>query len=186
VVLVHPLGQAHPRRARERPRAIPRYAVTFAIAPSSCRRASVRSRTPAWCVFHTDSPEVARLNRAACASCHVDGRSDGLAWQIEGHPLRTPVLAGRVAGTGPYKWTGRDASLDGSIMSTDRIAWAATTARTARTSSSRAPIRIAAYLESLAPCARAHARRRVGSRRGKALFDSARARLRRLSPGRAR
>lgn len=54
----------------------------------------------------------------ACGSCHLDGRTDGLSWLIKGHPLQTPLLAGRVAGTAPYKWTGTDGDLTASIKST--------------------------------------------------------------------
>jgi cytochrome c peroxidase len=54
----------------------------------------------------------------ACASCHPDGRTDGLTWRIEKHSLQTPLLAGRVDGTAPYKWDGRDATLTESLEHT--------------------------------------------------------------------
>lgn len=47
----------------------------------------------------------------ACASCHPEGRSDGLSWRLGRSILQTPMLAGRVEDTGPYKWTGEDSSL---------------------------------------------------------------------------
>jgi cytochrome c peroxidase len=56
----------------------------------------------------------------ACASCHPEGREDGLSWRIEGHVLQTPMLDGRVAGTHPYKWNGGDADLPTSLSSTMR------------------------------------------------------------------
>jgi mono/diheme cytochrome c family protein len=54
----------------------------------------------------------------ACASCHPEGRSDGLSWRIEGHNLQTPLLAGRLLGTHPYKWDGKDADLPTSLRNT--------------------------------------------------------------------
>lgn len=54
----------------------------------------------------------------ACASCHPEGRTDGLSWRIEGHNLQTPVLAGRVVGTHPYKWDGKDVDLPTSLSNT--------------------------------------------------------------------
>jgi cytochrome c553 len=54
----------------------------------------------------------------ACASCHPEGRTDGLSWRIEGHNLQTPILAGRVEGTHPYKWDGKDVDLPTSLSNT--------------------------------------------------------------------
>jgi cytochrome c peroxidase len=54
----------------------------------------------------------------ACASCHPEGRSDGLSWRIEGHNLQTPLLAGRLVGTHPYKWDGKDSDLPTSLRNT--------------------------------------------------------------------
>ena len=54
----------------------------------------------------------------ACASCHPEGRSDGLSWRIEGHSLQTPMLAGRLAGAHPFKWDGKDADLRTSLTNT--------------------------------------------------------------------
>ena len=54
----------------------------------------------------------------ACAGCHPEGRDDGLTWHIADHTLQTPLLAGRVDGTHPYKWDGTDKTLGDSITST--------------------------------------------------------------------
>jgi cytochrome c553 len=54
----------------------------------------------------------------ACASCHPEGRSDGLSWRLGRAILQTPMLAGRVEDTGPYKWTGEDSSLRESFTHT--------------------------------------------------------------------
>jgi hypothetical protein len=47
----------------------------------------------------------------ACSSCHPEGRSDGLSWRLGRVIMQTPILAGRLSGTAPYKWTGEDPSL---------------------------------------------------------------------------
>lgn len=49
----------------------------------------------------------------SCASCHVDGRDDGLVWNSPIGMVATPVLAGRIADTAPFGWHGeRDALID--------------------------------------------------------------------------
>ena len=55
---------------------------------------------------------------AACSSCHPEGRTDGLSWSIGGQILQTPILAGRLKGTHPYKWDGRDETLAHSLAGT--------------------------------------------------------------------
>lgn len=54
----------------------------------------------------------------ACANCHPEGRSDGLSWRLGKSILQTPMLAGRVVDTAPYKWDGQDADLRASIHHT--------------------------------------------------------------------
>ena len=57
-------------------------------------------------LFHaTSDTRIARDGRA-CASCHPDGREDGLVWATPNGPRRTIMLAGRLAGTAPYAWDG--------------------------------------------------------------------------------
>lgn len=58
----------------------------------------------------------------ACAACHPEGRSDGLSWRLGKSILQTPMLAGRVVDTAPYKWDGQDDSLRASVRHTiDRL-----------------------------------------------------------------
>ncbi|MFT3692751.1 MAG: cytochrome c [Kofleriaceae bacterium] len=48
----------------------------------------------------------------ACASCHPEGRDDGLVWNFEElGPRRTQVLAGDLLKRAPYHWTGDEANL---------------------------------------------------------------------------
>ena len=65
-----------------------------------------------------DDPRLSVGGFAACSSCHPEGRSDGLSWSIDGQVLQTPILAGRLEGTHPYKWDGRDKTLAHSLKGT--------------------------------------------------------------------
>lgn len=56
----------------------------------------------------------------ACASCHPEGRTDGLSWRIEKKELQTPLLRGKIVDTHPYKWDGGDKDLTTSLASTMR------------------------------------------------------------------
>jgi cytochrome c peroxidase len=58
-------------------------------------------------LFNAVDGRVAHDGRA-CASCHTDGRDDGLVWNTPEGNRQTPMLAGRLADTAPYGWT-RDA-----------------------------------------------------------------------------
>ena len=58
-------------------------------------------------LFYGVEGKTARDGRA-CASCHTEGRDDGLVWHTPDGNRQTPMLAGRVADTAPFGWT-RDA-----------------------------------------------------------------------------
>jgi DNA-binding beta-propeller fold protein YncE len=100
----------------------------------------------------------------ACASCHPEGRADGLSWRIEGQELQTPLLSGKVLDTHPYKWDGGDKDLNTSLSSTMRrlggggLPSADTKA-------------LAAFLEGM-PAPRVPARGAEQVARGKALFET--------------
>lgn len=57
-------------------------------------------------LFHTTGDSRISSDGRACASCHPDGRDDGLVWATPDGPRQTPTLAGRLAGTAPYGWNG--------------------------------------------------------------------------------
>lgn len=61
---------------------------------------------------------ISDMGVMACASCHPEGRQDGLSWRLGKSILQTPMLAGRVVGTAPYKWDGGDADLTTSFRHT--------------------------------------------------------------------
>jgi DNA-binding beta-propeller fold protein YncE/mono/diheme cytochrome c family protein len=101
----------------------------------------------------------------ACSSCHPEGRTDGLSWRIERHELQTPILAGRVAGTHPFKWDGGDPDLTTSLNSTmKRLGGGGL--RKDETAA------LAAFVEHTTP-PRAPTRAVTRVKRGKALFASA-------------
>jgi hypothetical protein len=52
-------------------------------------------------LFHVQAGEM-----IACASCHPEGRDDGMVWKLDGNLRRTPSLSATIAGTAPYHWPG--------------------------------------------------------------------------------
>jgi DNA-binding beta-propeller fold protein YncE len=116
-------------------------------------------------LFHAATAQVSQRGSMACATCHPDGRADGLSWRIEKHELQTPILAGRVTGTGPFKWDGTDPDLKASMTSTmKRLGGMGLDAKQTDA--------LGAYLE-LMPSVRAPSRDATAVARGKKLFDSA-------------
>jgi mono/diheme cytochrome c family protein len=68
-------------------------------------------------LFHVHYRGIAAA-ALACATCHPEGREDGLTWRLQGARLQTPLLAGRLAGTAPYNWHGGSPTLAASIALT--------------------------------------------------------------------
>ena len=56
----------------------------------------------------------------ACASCHPDGREDAITWSTLEGPRQTPMLAGRLADTAPYAWSGAHRDLEAHLQDTVR------------------------------------------------------------------
>lgn len=132
----------------------------------------VASRMPAnqhegYVLFHTADPAMSQRGAMACSTCHPDNRTDGLSWRIEKKELQTPILAGRVVGTHPYKWDGGDKDITTSLtMTMKRLGgFGLDKARTAA---------LVAYVEAL-PAPRAPTRAAAMVARGKKVFDSAEA-----------
>ncbi len=69
-------------------------------------------------LFHsTGDTRIAKDGRA-CASCHPDGRDDGLVWATPNGPRRTKMLAGMLAGTAPFSWDGKSPELRDHLQDT--------------------------------------------------------------------
>jgi mono/diheme cytochrome c family protein len=69
--------------------------------------------------FSAGDPRIAQDGRA-CASCHIDGRDDGLVWSSPKGPRQTMWLAGRVDHPPPFGWLGEHASLPVHLAQTIR------------------------------------------------------------------
>ncbi|MEQ9319626.1 MAG: hypothetical protein RIF41_10745 [Polyangiaceae bacterium] len=58
-------------------------------------------------IFHGATDRRISADGRACASCHPDGRDDGLSWPTPSGARQTPMLAGRLLdATKPYGWQG--------------------------------------------------------------------------------
>jgi mono/diheme cytochrome c family protein len=67
--------------------------------------------------FSADAKTIAGDGRV-CASCHPDGRDDGLTWSTLDGPRQTPILAARLLDTAPYSWDGSNADLSSHVRRT--------------------------------------------------------------------
>jgi len=130
------------------------------VAPSRLSAAAQRGKS----IFHRgEDRKMSGGGQLACASCHAEGRADGLSWQIQGSTLQTPLLAGRLRGTHPYKWDGQDPTIETSLRNTvQRLGGSGLTPAEA--------LDLRAYLDAL-PRPRVPERTAVRVARGKALFD---------------
>ncbi len=83
-----------------------RFAITIAAkSPLAADLAQGRK------LFHAAAnPKISRDGRA-CASCHPEGRDDGLVWSTPNGPRQTIMLAGRVSRDAPFGWLGKHASI---------------------------------------------------------------------------
>lgn len=57
-------------------------------------------------LFHATRDVRLSFDGRACASCHPEGRADGLTWATPDGPRQTISLADRVVGSTPYGWFG--------------------------------------------------------------------------------
>ena len=115
-------------------------------------------------LFHSAEPQISQNGNLACASCHPDNRADGLSWRISKKELQTPLLAGRLVGTHPFKWDGTDPTLRDSLRSTMKRLGGGGLSRHETDA-------LATYLESL-PSVRTPTRDRAQVARGQKLFES--------------
>ena len=114
-------------------------------------------------LFHSAEAQISARGALACATCHPDNRADGLSWRIDKHELQTPVLAGRMVGTHPFKWDGGDATLELSLTGTMKRLGVFGIDK-AQTSA------LAAYVEAL-PAVKTPSRDLAAVAAGKKLFD---------------
>jgi hypothetical protein len=115
-------------------------------------------------LFHTANESISGFGGMSCGNCHLDGRADGLSWKIGDHALQTPILAGRIKGTEPFKWDGGAKDLPHSLK--------ATIGRLGGSGLSKKQLAsLTAFVESM-PAIRAPTRTPESVARGKQLFES--------------
>lgn len=68
--------------------------------------------------FSSENSRLSQHGRFACATCHLDGGDDQQVWFIADGPRQTPVLAGRLQGTGPFNWKGTHTQLKSNMQDT--------------------------------------------------------------------
>jgi cytochrome c peroxidase len=69
-------------------------------------------------LFHQANNREIAQSTFSCATCHPDGREDGLVWRLKGTRRQTPMLATRLADTAPYNWVGSEKTLEGNLEQT--------------------------------------------------------------------
>lgn len=57
-------------------------------------------------LFHAAGKRRVSMDGRACASCHPDGRDDGMTWTTQEGPRQTPIIMGRLEGSAPFGWLG--------------------------------------------------------------------------------
>lgn len=62
-------------------------------------------------LFHSTVDARISGDHRACASCHPDGRDDGLVWSSPDGPRQTKHIAGTVVDAAPFGWFGEHATL---------------------------------------------------------------------------
>ncbi len=115
-------------------------------------------------LFHSADANISAFGGISCGNCHLDGRSDGQSWLINGDRLQTPMLCGRLVNTAPFKWDGGAPTLTNSLRQTvERLGGDGL--------SKRRLAALAAYLEAMPP-ARSPTRDATQVAHGKQLFES--------------
>jgi mono/diheme cytochrome c family protein len=69
-------------------------------------------------LFHAADDGRISADGRACASCHPDGRDDGVVWPTPDGPRQTMFLAGRIDRTTPYGWSAAHATLAAHVRTT--------------------------------------------------------------------
>ena len=86
---------------------------TIAVAGEPLRADLARGRS----LFHAEQDRRISRDGRACASCHPEGRDDGIVWRLGDGPRQTLTLAGHVE-HGPYGWHGAHETLEANIGET--------------------------------------------------------------------
>ena len=106
VVDVVPLGGFVSDSEADKPLPVGRIALTQPARPPTLGVALGRI------LFHRSGDDRIASDARACASCHPDGRDDGLTWSTPNGPRRSMMLAGRVDAATPFSWSGSEHTLE--------------------------------------------------------------------------
>lgn len=68
----------------------------------------------------SDSAMSASGAGVSCATCHFDGRTDGLSWTFDHGQRQTPSLAGPVSTTAPITWSNEVATIEEEVRITSQ------------------------------------------------------------------
>ena len=67
-------------------------------------------------LFHkANDSRITGITGVSCATCHAEGRSDGVSWLLDGKPVQTPLLATRTDLMGRLRWSGASPDLGHAI-----------------------------------------------------------------------
>jgi len=67
-----------------------------------------------------DSAMAAAGAGVSCATCHFDGRNDGITWTFDHGVRQTPSLAGKVSATAPITWTNSVSTVEEEVRITSQ------------------------------------------------------------------
>jgi len=119
-------------------------------------------------IFHRTGEAAISRDGVACASCHPDGRDDGLVWPGPRGRRHSLTLTGNVARTGVFGWGGEHPTLEAHVKETIQ-----------RLGGSGLPVAelasLMAYLRAMKPLPVAEPRPEGQAARGAAIFRSDRA-----------
>lgn len=71
-------------------------------------------------LFYATNDDAVTAGGVSCATCHFDGRTDGLTWSFERGPRQTPSLAGMVSLLEPVRWEADRATVADDALETSR------------------------------------------------------------------
>lgn len=83
----------------------------IALSPLPANEAPSSAYALGRVLFHASGDARISKDGRACASCHPDGRDDAITWATPQGPRRSVMLAGRLAGSAPYSWSGVEGDL---------------------------------------------------------------------------
>jgi mono/diheme cytochrome c family protein len=114
-------------------------------------------------LFHRTGDRAISRDGIACATCHPDGRDDGLVWGSPKGRRRPITLAGNESRATPFGWGAEHATMDGHVTETIRRLGG-------RGLSSDDREALFAYIRSMKPVPRAATEESSGARRGERAF----------------